>query len=324
MKKQLFNFLSFLSLFLLVFLFVQSCKSKKEADPIENSEPVVYPVSLIGSYIETNLNDSNPLYPVSDDFIRDFLNVATHHQGQKVTIKHTLPREWGVLMIERLPEGREIYLLQSISREFIYLVITSGLGTQRILDVLPVAVNLALQNQDILETEIWKTFRNEDGSFSTEKAYNWVRSVGSTTKEEYAKDPDSFSKSIVVNEMYMINNMSRFEFIQSDNIPEYSAVIFYYLPGQKPGNWDETIPILQSFCEDYEIIFDEINQGFEKVVIRDYKLNDVTEVDLTAVIENTTAGMVLLKKDMEPKNVPFGSFDRMKIEIKRYFKIISQ
>lgn len=324
MKKQLVNNLSLVLLFLFVLLLIQSCKSKKDPEPSENSEPIEYPVSLIPSFIETNLTDTSELFPVSEDFIRDFLNVATQHQGQKVTIKNSLPREWGVIMIERLPEGREIYMLQSQSREWIYLVITSGLGTQRILDVLPVAVNLANQNQDILETEVWKTSRNQDGSFSTEKMYNWVRSVGAATKEEYAKDPDSFSKSMVVNEMYTINNMSRFEFVQSDNIEEYSAVIFYFLPGQKPNNWDETIPILQSFCEDNEILFDEISQDFNRVVIRDYKLNDITEVDLTTTIGTSNAGMVLLKKDQEPKNVTFASFDRMKIEIKRYFKIISQ
>ena len=37
MKKQLFNFLSFLSLFLLVFLFVQSCKSKKDYAQLFNA-----------------------------------------------------------------------------------------------------------------------------------------------------------------------------------------------------------------------------------------------------------------------------------------------
>jgi hypothetical protein len=59
-------------------------------------------------------------------------------------------------------------------------------------------------------------------------------------------------------------------------------------------------------------------------MIRDFKLNDVTEVDLTTTIGTSSAGMVLLKKDQEPKNVTFGSFDRMKIEIMRYYKIISQ
>ncbi len=324
MKKQLIINTFKLSLFLFVLITINSCKSKKDPEPSSNSETVEYPVSLIPSLIETNLTDNVTLYPVSDDFIRDFLNIANQYQGQKVQIKNTLPREWGVLMIERLPEGREIYMLQSKSREWIYLVITSGYGTQRILDILPVAVNLAFQNQDILETEVWKTTRKEDGSYAIEKTYNWVRSVATATKQDVETNPDAYTKSNVVNEMYTINNMSRFEFVQSDNIPDYNAVIFYYLPGRKPLAWDETIPILQSFCEDNEIIFDELYENLDRVVIRDYKLNDLTEVNLIPAIGNSTSGMVLLKKDLEPKNVSFASLDRMRIEIKRYFKIISQ
>jgi len=324
MEMHLKSWLNLVSLFIFFLLFVIGCKPKNNPVDSENTDLVEYPVAVIPEFIETNLTDLGILYPVTDDFIRDFLNVAQQYQGQKMTIKTPLPVEWGVLLIERLPEGREIYLLQSTSREFIYLVITSGLGTQRILDVLPVAVNLAIQNQDILETEVWKTYRNEDGSFSVEKMYNWVRSVGQTTKEEYTKDPDSFSKTTQFTEMYAINNMSRFDFIQTDIIPDYNAVVFYYQPNNKPTTWDDFVPLLQSFCEDNEIIFEEVYQDFDKVMLRDYKLNDITSIDINPFISSEGFGLVLLKKDLEPKSIKFSSIDRMKIEIKRYFKIIAQ
>lgn len=323
--KNMFPVRFYMIMVIVLVLFISfSCKPKNEPIVDEKTELVEYPVSVIPNFIETNLSDAGQLYPVSDDFLKDFLNVAQNYQGQKLTLKTTFPTEWGVLNVERLPEGRELYLLQSVNREWIYLVITSGLGTQRILDVLPVSVNLAYQNQDILETEVWKTTRNEDGSFSVDKVYNWVRSVGQTTKEEYTKDPDSFTKTTQYTEMYAINEMSRFDFIQTDIIPDYSAVIFYYLPNKKPDNWDEIVPILQSFCEDNEIIFEEISQDFDRVMIRDFKLNDVTTVDINPLIGNSGAGLVFLKKDLEPKSVNFGSLERLKIEIKRYFKIISQ
>lgn len=320
-KKFIVRF--FLGLLVLFILLIQfSCKPKKDSTIDENSDLVAYPISIIPDFIETNLTDMSPLYPISEDFIRDFLNVAHDFQGQKLTLKIALPSEWGVLTVERLPEGREMYLLQSKNREWIYLVITSGLGTQRILDILPVAVNLALQNQDILETEVWKTTRNQDGSFSIDKTYNWVRSVGKTTKEEYTQDPNSYTKTTQSTELYLINNMSRFDFIQTDIVPDYSAVVFYYQANKKPENWDEFVPMLQSFCEDYEIIFEEVYQDFDKVMIRDFKLNDITTVDINPYISSSGSGLILLKKDLEPKSVNFGSFERMKIEIKRYFKII--
>jgi hypothetical protein len=124
--------------------------------------------------------------------------------------------------------------------------------------------------------------------------------------------------------MYAINNMSRFDFIQTDIIPDYNAVVFYYQPNNKPTTWDDFVPLLQSFCEDNEIIFEEVYQDFDKVMLRDYKLNDITSIDINPFISSEGSGLVLLKKDLEPKSIKFSSIDRMKIEIKRYFKIIAQ
>lgn len=169
-----------------------SCKRNKDANvEVEpESEPVEYPVSIIPDNIATNVSDKQVLYPVSEDFLRDFMLLASRYEGTQVMTQTSFPTEWGVIMIERLLEGKELWMLQSESREWIYLVVTSGLGTQRILDILPVAVNLAVQDNDILETEIWTTKRDADGSFLVEKTYEWIKSVpDDATKEEFALTP---------------------------------------------------------------------------------------------------------------------------------------
>ena len=82
--------------------------------------------------------------------------------------------------------------------------------------------------------------------------------------------------------------------------------------------------MLQSFCEEKGIYFDEIYSGFDNVTIRDFKMNDITTVDITPYLGASEAGMVMLKKDENPRNVSFGSEERMKIEIRRYFKLLNQ
>lgn len=318
--KKIFFYALFLSLVSLLW----GCKPKVEPIKEKTAENVVYPISIISDEIVTKLNDQTVLYPVSDEFLEDFLAIANNYMGQHLTISARLPEQWGVVCVERLPEGRELYLLQSENREWIYLVITSGFGTQRILDALPVAVNLASQVDDSLEKEYWSTNRESDGAFVVLKKYEWVRSVAEATREEYEQDPASFTRAFEYINTYYINELSRFEYIETDTVPEYSAVIFYYKPELKPEEWDDYIPIIQSYCEENEIIFDEIYQDFDQVVIRDYNLNTITELDLTPYISATGSGMIMLKKGVEPKSEIFGSYDRMKIEIKRYYKIISQ
>ncbi len=312
-------------IFLILCLF--SCKRNKdvniEVEP--ESEPVEYPVSIIPDNIATNVSDKQVLYPVSEDFLRDFMLLANRYEGTQVMTQTSFPTEWGVVMIERLLEGKELWMLQSESREWIYLVVTSGLGTQRILDILPVAVNLAVQDNDILETEIWTTKRDADGSFLVEKTYEWIKSVpDDATKEEFALTPEMYKKENYVTDKYVLDDMGRFQFVEQEQIPDYKAIIFYYDKQNKPETWDEFMPMLQSFCEEKGIYFDEIYSGFDNVTIRDFKMNDITTVDITPYLGASEAGMVMLKKDENPRNVSFGSEERMKIEIRRYFKLLNQ
>ena len=117
-----------------------SCRHKQQETPEETIE---YPVSIIADTLRADLSDNTELYPLSEEFLESFLEKAHDYQGHKVMAKVDLPQEWGIRCVERLPEGKELWLVQSQSREWLYLVITSGFGTQRILDLIPAAVNVA-------------------------------------------------------------------------------------------------------------------------------------------------------------------------------------
>jgi len=306
-------------LLVLVFFFA-SCNTFKQKPVEEPTELVEYPVGYIAQYINTNLSDSQELLPLSGDFSENFMKMHTQYEGTHPTVATEFPKEWGVVLVERLPEGRELYQIQSKNREWIYLVITSGYGTQRILDVLPVAVNLANQTQKVLETEIWTTERESNGTFVISKKYEWVHSVENISQAEYEANPQNFLRMKTIIDKYFINNLCRFEKIITDDTPDYSAVIFYY-KDEKPENWDDNVSMLQAFCEDYSLLFEEIHENFDRVALYDYKLNYIAELDITPYID-LTEGVIFMKKGENPKTVPFGSYERMKIELKRYYKII--
>jgi hypothetical protein len=286
----------------------------------ESTEPVVYPVGYITQTITTGLLDTAELYPLPDEFLESFLQVHTQYEGTHPTVATEFPDEWGVVLVERLPEGRELNQIQSQNREWIFLVITSGYGNLRILDVLPVAVNLAYQTNEILETEIWTTEREDDGKISVSKKYEWVRSVEKVTQKEYDANPQDYLRSKTTTDKYIINEFCRFERITTEDVPDYSAVVFYY-KGEKPEDNDDDISKLQAFCEDYMILFAEVSHNFDQIELYDYKLNFITVLDITPYTE-FQEGVIFMKKDEKPKTVPFGSYERMKIELKRYFKIV--
>jgi len=302
-------------------ILIVACTSSKPPKPIvEHTEPVVYPVGYIAQSISTDLNAKNDLYPLQDEFLESFLQIYSQYEGTKPVMNTEFPREWGVMLVERLPEGRELYQIQSLNREWIYLIITSGFGTQRILDLLPVAVDLADQKQDLLETEIWRTEREVDGLFAVTKKYEWKRSLENVTQKEYEANPTDYFRTQTITDKYFINNFCRFERVVTEDVPEYSAVIFYYKDG-KPEDSEDDLFMLRAFCEDYDILFAEVSRNFAQFELYDYKFNFITTLDLTPYME-LQEGIIFMKKDGTPKTVSFGSYERLRIEVIRYFRIV--
>ena len=298
-----------------------SCRPKSQQVEYDSNDPMTYTTSIIADTITADIRDQSDLYPVTDDFLEDFMERVAEYEGKHITINTKMPTEWGISCVERLPEGRELWLLRSVDREWAYLVITSGFGTQRILDMVPVALNLAQQDNDVLETEIWETYRESDGSFIVHKNYEWIKNLDTNATQS---DINEYQRHSYFVDRYAINDLCRFECTEvNDSVPEYSAVVFFYKENVKPDEWDNVIEMLQAFCEDRNVFYEEVKTGFGDVVVHDFTLNEVTHVDMLPYIQDLPAGMVMFKKGETPKAVRFGSFERMQIEIKRYFKMLS-
>ena len=70
-------------------------------------------------------------------------------------------------------------------------------------------------------------------------------------------------------------------------------------------------------------MFEEVSGNFDRVTIRNFDLSFSLETDITPYIDPVSSGMVMMRKDETPKAIHFGSFEYMKMEIRRYFKIRS-
>jgi hypothetical protein len=314
-KNQFVTLLTFISFFL------ASCTSSNQPLPLEEATVhVEFPVGYIAQSLSTDLYDTTELYPLPEEFVESFMQKYTQYEGKHPVMAAEFPEEWGVVVVERLPEGRELYQIQSLNREWVFLLITSGYGTHRILDVLPVAANLAHQSKDILETEIWTTEREVDGTFAVTKKYEWKRSLENVTQKEFEENPRDYVRSQTFTDKYSINDFARFEITNTEDIPDYSALIFYFKE-KKPDDYEELVPMMQAYCEDYSILFADVDKNFSQVELYDYKLNFITALDITPYMD-LQEGVIFMKKGETPKTVPYGSYERLKIETKRYFRIV--
>ncbi|MBR4136722.1 MAG: hypothetical protein IKU03_10025 [Bacteroidales bacterium] len=311
------------TVYLLLFsllLWTTGCHNKHRNDSVTD-ENFDYPVGLITDTISTSISDEETLYTMEELLLENFLRQSNQYQGQKVTMRTPLPEEWGVLMVERLPEGRELMLVQSKNREWKYLLVTSGFGTQRILDLMPVAVNLANQNGDVLETEKWSTYRQPDGAFRIIKNYDWTHSVTGATRQQVLENPEKYHRQHTYTEQYIINDMGHFEAVEIDTLPDYKAVVFFYNINEKPEMWDEYMEMLESYCEENNILYEEVYQEYNRVILHNYDMSFSIEVDITPYTESLTQGLVLMGHGLEPKTIPFGNFEFMQMVINRYFHL---
>ena len=167
--------------------------------------------------------------------------------------------------------------------------------------------------------------RLPNGEFRTSKAYEWIHSVSNATKQDFINNPEKYHRKFNLVEQFFINDEGRFEVSENvDTLPDYNAVIFYFNPNDKPELWDETIPQLQAFCEENGILFEEVSGNYNRVIVRDYELTFSLETDILPYIDPASSGMVMMRKNETPKDIHFGSFEYMQMEIRRYFKIRSE
>jgi hypothetical protein len=94
MKKNVMNFkVGFFFVALMTILLV-SCKRQANTE-VEEATPTIveYPVALIPENIKTNVSDQDSLYPVSEDFLRDFMILFDRYQGTQVTVRMDFPTD---------------------------------------------------------------------------------------------------------------------------------------------------------------------------------------------------------------------------------------
>lgn len=309
--KKLPVYLSLVALLLLV----SSCK-KNINQQVDDTIIEEYPAIVITDTLSGNT--SMKLYALKEDFVQRFLSVADEYQGTKVIMRTQLPTEWGLIGVERLPQGRELWLLQSQNREWTYLVITSGSGTQRILDVAPIGLDLARDENKALERELWTWKRDDDGSFVVEKNYDWKKSIADATQA----NASNYVKRNFAIDRYIIGDMGRFEcFAENlqDTVP-YKVVVLYNAAHSEVENWDETTDMLEAFCEDNNFYYAEVIDEFNSVLVQDYTMNDIVTLDITSQMAPDSVGMILYQNGKEPKQMKLRSVEYLQMEIRKFFK----
>ena len=292
------------------------CGSKKGTPAVQSQQSVQYPVITITD--DYSMENEFPLYELSEEFVKNLILGGDNFDGTQVTMHVTLPSEWGVIGIERMPQGRELWLVQSKNREWTYLVITSGSGTQRILDAVPIGLDLAREDSNTLEREEWTWHRDDDGAFIVDKYYEWKKSIANATTIE----ANDYARTDFAQDKYVVNDMGRFDCYPQDvaDTLQYRVVVLYKGKQTVAEDWNEKAEYIEAFCEDQKIYYSCVTNNFNRVAVTDYLSNDILTLDITPEISADSVGMILYENGKPPKHVKFRGVEYLQMEIQKYFK----
>jgi len=297
----------------IVLLSFQACQLSPSTVP-SIVEEEVYPQIVISDSF--SLDTTFSLYKLSPDFIEHFIDNANNYEGTQIIMRVPFPEQWGLIGVESMPQGREVWLVQSQNREWTYLVITSGSGTQRILDAVPIGLDLAEEDQNSIEREVWTWHRDEEGAFVVDKVYEWKKSIVDATVENAA----DYIKTSYAQDKYVVGEMGRFEcYPQHTNDSLQYQVVVFYRGASLPSEWEDKTEYIEAFCEDYGVYYANVSQDYHQVLIQDYKSNDVVTLDISPYICADSVGMILFENGKAPQHIPFRSIAYLEMEIKKYF-----
>ena len=296
-------------------LLLVSCKDKSVQPLSQVKRAAECPVSTIPTDF-SDLDASLPTYPLSDGFFNEFIKYATQYEGTHVTIPAKLPEEWVLLYREPLPASQELWLVQSVDKDWTYLLVTAG---QHVRDAVPVAVDLASTGA-VIESEVWSWHRDEDGAFLVSKHYE---------KRPDARDTTQRQRKFEAIERYVVNEAGQFVFSRqslAEGTP-YQAVILFNMASERPDTWYDVMNSLAPYCEENNIFFVTVasaSENLHQVVIEDYQLNYITTVDIDSLVKKADHGIILMQNGAEPRVENYSDNDRyMQMKIRNYFNSLN-
>lgn len=314
-KMNRYRWVCTLGIVAISILLLGSCK-KRVTPPVEQPRASAEcPLSTIPSDF-ADLDASTPTYPLPKAFFNDFMKYAQQYEGTHITIPAQLPQDWVLLCREPLPASQELWLIQSVDKDWTYLLVTAG---QHVRDALPVALDLASPG-DVIESEVWTWHRDEDGAFLVTKHY---------VKRPDANDTTQHQRKLEALDRYVVSESGQFKCTPqslTEGTP-YQAVILFNLASERPDSWYDMMSSIAPYCEENNIYFATVasaSEDLHHVVIEDYQLNYITTIDLAPLLDNVEQGLVLIQNGAEPRVESYSDNERyLQMKIRNYFNSTS-
>jgi hypothetical protein len=297
-----------------------SCDTKKETDTTENfelkEEQLPYTVKC------SDLPDDS-MYMLSNEIVNQLFRDLKNHQGLKMTISVPVPEEWGVTCkLTPMSADFDIWIIANKGDPMLKFLatVTNTSEMPSLIQSIPVACNMGIESLNVIESEQWTAFVEDDYKITVTKIYEKFHSLVDTLM------PNNENVFVKQEDVYNIESTGRITYeIPPSFTIDYHAIIQFADTAITGNVLDEqwlwnTIEI-QEVVEPMGILFGTITSQFDKSPIYNYRGEKIDIVDISSFLDKHNTGFLALKKGEKPLFIPYSSSRECLQKAFKYFKL---
>ena len=299
---------------LLLFFLCQSCFNKKE-----NDDALVISERAVPCRIKCNntISDTAPIVPL--EIANQFYKYINQFEGGQFNIVKK-PDAWAIeCKLTPFSPDFDIWIVSNIGESFIKLLVTLTTDeTPTVIQALPIAYNIAIEELNYIESEFWAADIDNSYNIIVSKKYERLYSIIDDSTENK-------SNTSTKQDNYFIELNGKIGYKKPETFDSQYNAIVQFADVSVVGNLDEDWVLnsiaIQERTEPLNIFFVVATAHFNAVEITDYHGEVVDIVDISSFITKHNAGYLLLKKGEKTLFVPYDAPEKCLQKAESYFNV---
>jgi len=240
--------------------------------------------------------------------------------GGQFNILTKMPENWAVeCKLTPFSPDFDIWIVSNTGESFIKLLVTLTTDeTPIVIQALPLAYNIAIEETNYIESEFWTAEIDNSYQIIVAKRYERLYSIVDDSTENK-------SNTILQKDSYFIELDGKISYQNPETFDmDYMAIVQFAdtsIIGDLDENWVLYSIDIQANIESLNIFFVCVTSDFEKVEIKNYYGEVVDIVDISNFINKHNMGYLALKKGEKTLFIPYGTPEICLQKAANYFKM---
>ncbi len=277
-----------------------ACRSKKD-ETVRPAVMIDVPCQIVCGDPQP---DSLPILP--EELQNQLYRYLKHVPGTAITLKASLPGEWRIEAGLESPSPDYNIWIVSGSEDAQYKMLLTVTVPEKeeecptLISALPVAYSYAREQRYRIESEEWCADVMDDFTVIVHKKYELLHSLGDTVSSTHDN-----RESEVRDEYRLQLADGRFVYQEPEYNEPYRAIIQFMdttvTSLSIDSLWIETAMAMQEALEPENVLFMEIFDRFQQVMVTNYEGELMDEVDLSDFLKTYRRGYIILEKGKKPR-----------------------